>query len=184
VTGRPLVLHLNGAPGVGKSTLARRWAEEHPGTLVLDPDVMRTWVSGWREDFVATGSAIRPVAVAMLTAYVSAGGSVVLPQLLADPAELAKFRDAAEGAGGAWVEVMVEADEAAARFATRPVDQPHLEAVHRLVAEAPSDHVERYVERLSALADGTPGALRLPTVDDDIDGALGALQEAVRNASG
>ena len=165
-TATPLVLHLNGAPGVGGvlSTLAGRWAERHPGTLLLDVDVLRTWVSGWRDDFMATGAVVRPVAVAMITAYVADGGSVVLPQLLADPVEFARFRDAAEGAGGTWVEVLVEADDAeTARFAGRPIDEPHLAAVQRLVADAPPDHVTEYAQRLRALADTTPDVIRLPT---------------------
>ncbi|MDR7312720.1 putative kinase [Nocardioides luteus] len=41
---------INGMPGVGKSTLARRFAADHPGTLVCDVDVLRTFVSGWRDD--------------------------------------------------------------------------------------------------------------------------------------
>jgi predicted kinase len=177
----PLVLHLNGAPGVGKSTLAGLWAERHPGTLLLDVDVLRTWVSGWREEFGATGAAVRPAALALLSAYVANGGSVVLPQLLADPAELARFREAAEGAGGTWVEVVLEADDAAARFASRAVDRPHLEAVHRLVADDP-DHLDRYADRLRALADTIPGAVRLRTVDGDIEAAYAALVRVVRAA--
>ncbi|MEQ7848307.1 hypothetical protein [Nocardioides kribbensis] len=34
-----LLLHLNGPPGIGKSALAARWADAHPGTLLLDLDV-------------------------------------------------------------------------------------------------------------------------------------------------
>jgi len=180
VTQRPLVLHLNGAPAVGKSTLAGRWAEDHPGTLLLDVDVLRTWVSGWREDFAATGAAVRPVAIAMLSAYVAQGRDVVLPQLIASAAELARFRDAAEAAGARWVEVLVEADSPAARFATREVDQPHLEAVHQLVADASPDHLTQYVERLDALAEATPDAIRLPTRDGEIEAAYDTLAAAVR----
>jgi hypothetical protein len=180
----PLVLHLNGAPAVGKSTLAARWAEAHPGTLLLDVDVLRTWVSGWREEFAATGTAIRPVALAMLAAYVGAGRDVVLPQLLADPAELARFRGVAEDAGGRWVEVLLEADDVVARFANRGIDQPYLEAVHRLVDEAGSDQLNRYAERLSVLADRTPGAIRIRTWDGEVDAAYGELDAAVRAACG
>ena len=179
MTTGPLVLHLNGAPGVGKSVLARRWAEEHPGTLLLDVDELRTWVSGWADDFAATGATIRPVAIAMLTAYVGQGRSVVLPQLLAVPAELARFRDAAEAAGGRWVEVLVEADDVDARFAARDVDQPHLEAVHRLVARAGPDHVRSYAERLRALAVEAGDTIRLPTTDGDVEGAYAALVAGV-----
>ena len=179
VTDGPLVLHLNGAPGVGKSTLARRWADAHQGTLLLDPDVLRTWVSGWREEFVPTGSVIRPVAIAMLAAYVAQGRDVVLPQLIANRTELARFRDAAEGAGGRWVEVLVEADDVESRFAARAVDEPHLEEVHRLVDQAGADHLTSYADRLRELADTLAAVIRLPTVDGDIDAAYDTLVRAV-----
>lgn len=171
----PLVLHLNGAPGAGKSTLARLWADRHPGTLLLDVDLLRTWVSGWREDFVATGGLVRPAALALLSAYVGEGGPVVLPQLLADPVELARFRAAAVSAGGRWVSVLVEAPDAAARFAARPVDAPHLEAVHRLVADAPAGHLSSYAERLAAL----PHDLVLATADGEVEAAYEQLATAV-----
>ncbi|MGI8702372.1 MAG: hypothetical protein ACR2JU_14445 [Nocardioidaceae bacterium] len=34
------LIHLNGPSRVGKSTLARRYVDEHPGTLALDLDVL------------------------------------------------------------------------------------------------------------------------------------------------
>jgi predicted kinase len=176
----PLVLHLNGPPGVGKSTLARRWAEAHPGTLLLDPDALRTWVSGWREDFVATGAKIRPVALAMIAAYVGNGGDVVLPQLVANQEELARFEQAAVGAGGRFVEVFLEADDHAERFWARQPDEPWLEKVHELVAQAPPGHLEDYVVRLDALADGRPDAIRLMTTTGQTDAAFEQLVALVK----
>lgn len=181
---RPLVLHLNGAPGVGKSTLAALWADRHPGTLLLDIDALRTWVSGWKDDFASTGAAVRPAAVALLAAYVANGGSVVLPQLLAEPAELDRFRDSAIDAGGRWVEVLVEADDIAARFGSRPIDQPHLEAIHRLVEAAPADHLAQYAVRLRALVDTLPGAVRLATAEGHVETAYTNLVEVVRAVCG
>jgi predicted kinase len=175
----PLVLHLNGPPGVGKSTLARRWADEHAGTLLLDVDELRTWVSGWREDFAETGARIRPVALAALAAYVAAGGDVVLPQLIANSAELARFEAAARSAGGRFVEVFLETEELETRFAARERDRPWLEAVHELVEQAPPDHLRRYADRLDALAAARPDAVRLSTATGDVDGAYAALVAAV-----
>ena len=179
-TERPRVLHLNGAPGVGKSTLARRWVEEHPGTLLLDPDVLRTWVGGWREDFVATGALVRPLALAMIAAYVERGHDVVLAQLLANPDELARFAQAATGAGGRFVEVVLTAGEAAleARFAARPVDTPELEAVHRLVGEAGPGHLTRYRDLLLA----RPSATFLDTEGQCADASYAALVRLVAHA--
>ena len=177
--GAPLVLHLNGPPGVGKSTLARRWADQHPGTLLLDPDALRTWVSGWCTDFVATGAAIRPVAIAMLAAYVADGGDVVLPQLVANAPELARFESAAVGAGARFVEVFLEADDVSERFWSRRLDEPWVAAVHELVAKAPPGHLEEYATRLADLAHSRPGAVRLRTRTGDIGAAYDELVAAV-----
>jgi hypothetical protein len=49
----PRLIHLNGPSRVGKSTLARRYVDEHPGTLALDLDVLAGLIGGWREDFSA-----------------------------------------------------------------------------------------------------------------------------------
>ena len=44
------LIHLNGPSRVGKSTLARRYADEHQGTLALDLDVLAGLIGGWREN--------------------------------------------------------------------------------------------------------------------------------------
>ena len=44
---------LNGPPGVGKSTLASRYAAQHPGALRCDIDVLRTMIGGWEDDYQA-----------------------------------------------------------------------------------------------------------------------------------
>jgi Family of unknown function (DUF6281) len=49
----PRLIHLNGRSRVGKTTLARRYINEHPGTLALDLDVIAGMIGGWQEDFSA-----------------------------------------------------------------------------------------------------------------------------------
>jgi predicted kinase len=46
----PRLIHLNGPSRVGKSTLAHRYADEHPRTLVLDLDVLAGLIGGWRDN--------------------------------------------------------------------------------------------------------------------------------------
>ena len=105
----PTLLHLNGPSGVGKSTLARTHAAAHPGTLVCDIDELRSWVSGWEDDFVGTGEAVRQTALALMTAYLRTGRDVVLPQLIVTPAQVDRFVAAAAEAGATYAGVVLDA---------------------------------------------------------------------------
>jgi len=106
----PTLLHLNGPSGVGKSTLARLHAERYPGTLVCDIDDLRSWVSGWADDFVGTGEAVRSSALALMTAYLATGRDVVLPQLIVTPAQVDRFEQAAADAGATYAGVVLTAE--------------------------------------------------------------------------
>ena len=123
----PTLLHLNGPSGVGKSTLARLHAEAHPGTLVCDIDELRSWVSGWADDFIGTGEAVRASALALITAYLGTGRDVVLPQLIVTPAQVDRFEQAAAEAGASYVPVVltVEPDLLIQRLHARAVDSRH-----------------------------------------------------------
>ncbi len=67
----------------------------HQGTLVCDIDELRSWVSGWEDDFVGTGEAVRQTALALKTAYLRTGRDVVLPQLIVTPSQTERFEAAA-----------------------------------------------------------------------------------------
>lgn len=172
---------LNGAPGVGKSTLARRWAADHPGTLVCDIDLLRTWVGGWRESFVPTGAMVRPAAQALIGAYLPAG-DVVLPQLIANVAELDSFASVALDAGFSFSHVVLRdpAGPVGERFRRRTGDDPWHEEVRRLVAEAGGDALlDDYEQRLASLVASRPSAVVIESVEGDEDGTYAALVEAL-----
>ncbi len=172
---------LNGAPGVGKSTLARRWAAEHPGTLVCDIDLLRTWVGGWRSSFVEVGAAIRPAAQALIGAYLSSG-DVVLPQLIANEVELDSFASVATSAGASFAHVVLRdsAGSPGQRFRRRTGDDPWHAEVQQLVAEAGGDAVlDDYARRLDALVAARPSTLVVDSVEGDEDGTYAALVAAL-----
>ncbi|WP_299928811.1 AAA family ATPase [uncultured Nocardioides sp.] len=140
----PTLLHLNGPSGVGKSTLARAYAASHPGTLVCDIDELRSWVSGWEDDFVGTGEAVRAsaLALALLTAYLATGRDVVLPQLIVTPSQVNRFEAAAAAAGASYVGVVltVEPEVLLPRLharATTPVNT----VVSRIIEERGGDEL-------------------------------------------
>ena len=130
----PLLIHLNGPAGVGKSTLARQYAQEHPGSLNLEADTVVSLIGGWERDFFASLAPARNLAVAMATAHLRAGHDVVLPQLVTDVDEVKQFEEASRAADAAYVEVAMVADveEQNARFRSRSQN----ETVHRQIARA------------------------------------------------
>src|SRR5262245_47442107 len=102
----PVLIHLNGPSGVGKSTLARRYADDHPGVLDLDIDAsVVPLVDGWRDDFFAVLPEARGRAIAIAEAHLRGGGDVVMPQLVTSVDQAARFEAAARRAGAGYVEI-------------------------------------------------------------------------------
>ena len=150
---------LNGPPGIGKSTMAARYADEHPDTLCCDIDVLRTMVGGWEDDYAGAGALIRPVALAMISAYLRESGDVVLPQLLARETELERFVAAGTTADADVIEVLLTADPdtRARRFEARETTSPHHRAARASVdAAGRVETLRRYDEGLADLAARRP----------------------------
>jgi predicted kinase len=162
------LIHLNGAPGVGKSTIAERYVAEHPGVLNCEIDRLRCFVGGWRDDFGAAGAIVRPVALAMIGAHLAGGRDVLLPQMLADESERARFRAAAVESGHRYVHVLLQAPpgEAGARFYGRS-EEDELHTVIRGVVDADGggpviDDLDRHLAQTAITTDGI-------TVDAGVD---------------
>jgi predicted kinase len=174
------LLHLNGPPGIGKSTLARRHAADHPGVLVCDIDVLRTLVGGWQDDFAAAGGLIRLAALAMIEAYLAGGHDVVVPQMLTDPAKLARFEACATRVGADFTErvLMDSATSSVARFHRRGGDaDPWHDQVRTIVeAEGGDARLHRCHAALERLLVERPDAVVVPSVEGEIEATYAALR--------
>jgi predicted ABC-type ATPase len=132
----PRLIHLNGPSGIGKSTIAQRYADRHPGVLNLDTDQVVSLIGGWQDDFWATLDVARELAVAMAETHLRNGRDVVMPQLATRLREVEGFESACEHSGAEYREIALVADKQQAldRFAGRATNGDHARHIDRIVA--------------------------------------------------
>lgn len=133
------LVHLNGPPGIGKSTLSALYADRHPGTLNLDVDMLHLLIGGWQDEETDTWPAVSALVRAMAAAHLDGGHDVLLPQYLATADEIAAFETLAHDHGAAFREVVLldDRDTAIDRFEqrARTTDDPWIRHHHRLIEE-------------------------------------------------
>jgi predicted kinase len=178
-----VLLLINGAPGVGKSTLARRYADEHPLALIVEIDAIRMQLGQWaaldESRLVARG-----LALAMARAHLLSRHDVIVPQYLGRPDYRERLRLLAGETDARFVEVVLtdDTDQIAQRFRARRAEYASagLEHPERDLGEADvANEVLRANEALvrDAMTRGVP-------VISAADDAYGALLAAVSHVSG
>lgn len=186
--GVPRLIHLNGPPAVGKSTIAERYAAEHPGTLLLDIDRVRMMVGGWQRDFVGVGEVVRPLVMAMAQTHLTGGRDVIMPQYLGDPSEIESWEDLTVAAGAEFVEVVLmdDVESIVQRFAERgsgPVD----ELVDVLASTVDRSGGPAYLRSLhEQLVDAVASrehAIVVPTAFGDLEGTYGEVLKALATSA-
>jgi predicted kinase len=140
----PRLIHLNGPSGIGKSTVARMYADRHPGVLNLDIDQVVSLIGGWQDNFWETFKAARLLAISMAETHLHTGHDVVMPQLVTLAEDIAGFEAAVGRCGAEYREIVLMAGKKLAleRFADRAANKDP--ARHRQMDEV--------VERSGGLA--------------------------------
>jgi predicted kinase len=131
------LVHLNGPPGIGKSTLSALYADRNPGTLNLDVDTLHHLIGGWQDEETDTWPVVWSLIRAMAATHLDGGRDVVLPQYFAKVDEITGFEKLAREHGAAFLEVVLIDDREAAieRFNRRAQDSddPWIRHHHRLI---------------------------------------------------
>lgn len=159
---------LNGAPASGKSSLARRFAEDHPFCLVLDIDDVRGMLGRWADDPEQSGLAARALATAMARTHLATGRDVVVPQLLGRVEFIDELQSLAADGLADWYEAVLTASpdtllERLAHRSAQPSRQADVDASTLLTRAGGEDAVRTYRDRIDALARTRPGTIVLDT---------------------
>lgn len=149
--------------------MARRYADNHPGTLCLDVDVLVGQVDGWREDFSAAFLVATSHGLDLVKSHLHDGQDVVIPQLVTIFDQGNPFEAAATEVGARFVEValLVDIEEHTRRLRDK---KPAFDVEARIqsVLET-SDLVERIRGHLAEYLQGRPDTIQLDTTGLTID---------------
>lgn len=184
----PRLIHLNGPSRVGKSTRARRYADEHPGTLVLDLDVLAGLIGGWSDNFSGALEIARGLGREMAARHLRDGYDVVFPQLVTvhDRAPDPALERTAAASGAAYTEValMVGHLEHLQRLrAKRPANTVE-EQIQAALTDPSSDLVERIHGHLAEYLAQRPHAMRIDTTHLTENAAYVRLREELAACEG
>ena len=178
----PALIHLNGPPGIGKSTLSALWAERHARTLNLDIDTLHLLVGGWQDPENRTHDVLRPMAKAMASAYLATGRDVILPQYLGRLDEIEAFERIAHEQGADFREVVLLDDKAAAitRFDERRDDtawnQHNRRVVESLGGQA---FLAGMYDRLLEVVEARPSAVLVRSEPGAVEDTYALLVQAL-----
>lgn len=105
-------IHLNGPPGIGKSTVASAFADRHPGVLNLDIDHVTALVGGYKDRFSESFAAGVLLATAMAQVHLASGHDVILPQMMTNvnAEEMTVFESAAAATGAEYSQILLTAN--------------------------------------------------------------------------
>lgn len=163
------LIHVNGPPGIGKSAVARRYADDHPLTLLIEIDDLRMALGAW-DQHEDSKLVARDLALVMAESHLRSGHDVVVPQFLGREEFIVSLAAVAQRCRARFVEILIEDTRSAAgerfrlrREALQARSEPHPQAevaddaVEAIVAEA--------IEGLTAIARRRSTVARIADAD-------------------
>jgi predicted kinase len=175
---------LNGPPAVGKTSLARRYAADHPMSLAVDLDSVRRLLGGWQDDPARAGLLARALSLAMAREQLSRGCDVVLAQYLGRVEFLEEAEQAAVGAGAEFHEfvLMDGRDEVVRRFNARTAaaaEPAHVQAGEVVARIGGDDALFAMYDRLLLVISARPRAHVLQCPAGGLDDAYAQLRARI-----
>lgn len=169
---RPKLILLIGAAGVGKTTIAQMYLDEHPLALSINGDDIIVMIGRWLEHEDEARKFVFEFTKKLARTHLEAGHDVIVPYLLTDAMHAEAFEDIASGLGVPFFEVVLSVNKQ--------------EAIHRLFdrgAWGESDApplTEADMPVVEALYDKMIAALSGRSSSVSIDARRGEISETYR----
>lgn len=166
----PRLVLVNGSPAAGKSTLARRYAMDHPGTRVLEIDRLIAFQRSWHDDALDAGRAACDYALRRADQMLREGLDVVVPQYFGRLHMVDELSAVAARTGARFVHVVLTLDPelAVRRFLDRGTDNVlHAQALELAQGSGGMSAVRDAGARVAEVVRQRPGAVLIESTDED-----------------
>lgn len=174
------LIMLNGAAAVGKTTIANRYAADHPLTLNFAGDVLIEMISDWRASETEARRSVFSMTLAAVEAYLKTEHDVIVQYLLVDPDHAEVFAQVAEQTSAAFYEIYLEVDKETAvrRLLQRGKwGEPHSPDL----TDADIPEIEDLYDCMVEATAQRPHTISIPVREGDIEGTYQQFCHAVMN---
>jgi predicted kinase len=175
---------LNGNPGMGKTTLAQRYVDEHAMTMNLDIDNLWIMMGQWQASRPHSDRQKLKYAHALANMHLADGYDVIVPSLMQTTEQYEAFEHIASVNHAMFREAVLLSSpkDAIERCKTRARSQGHSEGFGPggvLDTSGREQELTRMYENVLATVALRPNMVRVESVEHDIDGTYRKLLTAV-----
>lgn len=107
----PKLIILNGFSASGKSTIAKKYVENHPLSLNIEGDEIIAMIGEWKNHYDEARKCVFPHTKAMIDTHLGLGYDVVVPYLLVNAKEVEEFEKIARKHDARFFEIMLYAEK-------------------------------------------------------------------------
>lgn len=178
----PILILLNGFAASGKTTLAKRYLDDHPLTLAVEGDMLIVMLGRWREHAREAEELKLSLEESLVTAQLRSGHDVLLPILPQDVFLAEKYKAIAHEAKADFVEVLLDLnrEEAIARLLKRGVwgeeGLPPLTEFDR-------PRIEKKYDQMIVAVNQRENTVRIYPKEGEIEETYAALMMAVKKVA-
>lgn len=107
----PKLIILYGFASSGKTTLAKRYIDEHPLTIAVEGDQIIGMMGQWRKNEDEARSIVFGHTQSITENHLKAGYDVILPYLLSDSSQIDSFEEIAKRCDATFVEAYIDIEK-------------------------------------------------------------------------
>ncbi len=177
---KPKLIILNGPLGIGKSTIAKAYAQKHPLTLNLDIDKVWSTISHWREEKDTSASIAQRMAIEMARINLIEKNDVIIPQIIQDDMLRERFQSLAKECEADFFEflLLVDKTEAIKRYKVRGRASGYVSGFRPggiIDSGGREKKLSEMYDNMLKSSDSSPQIIRIESIDGDIEGTLDQL---------